>query len=635
MKRIPLIYIALLLSVALAATVASVWPARQVLAEPDRQEQSTAEEQLAAKYVPIVYVREQDEACDTDGEAFEPVAVELVLDNPDVTLKEDAPGRPVAVEGPTASDLFERGEEFYLEFPGNPSRAGCDYEEYFRENAADVPRVAYAHIARERGRSGLALQYWFFYYFNDWNNTHEGDWEMIQLVFEAESAAEALTQTPLRIAYSQHNGGETADWDDDKLELEGDHPLVYAAKGAHSNFYDQATFFGKGEQGTGFGCDDTSSPSRRVELEARLAPAEVTDPEDPFAWLSYEGRWGEKRGGHFSGPTGPSMKDKWTQPFTWEEGLRNASVRVPETTIFPNSVGVFCAVVQFGSAFLLTWSPFVLLGVAVVTGGATIATARRTRFAPVVITPIRQRRHFGQILRGAFRLLRQRRWLFLGIGVIFVPVGLIGVALQSLTPSIPAVDPVLQVIDSDVARGLFALALGALQMGFAYWLVIAAVTAAMGVLDAGRRVGVGEAYRLVWDRLWTLLRARLRALVVIVLLSLTLVGIPWALRRAVNCLFLEHAILLEGQDARGAAKGSTDLVRGSWWRVLGVTSVLLAIGLGIGPLVGIGLVLLTSASLAFINLVTALIYLAFIPWVAVGFTMLYYDLKEAGGASPR
>ena len=31
----------------------------------------------------------------------------------------------------------------------------------------------------------LALQYWIFYVFNDWNNLHEGDWEMIQLNFDA------------------------------------------------------------------------------------------------------------------------------------------------------------------------------------------------------------------------------------------------------------------------------------------------------------------------------------------------------------------------------------------------------------------------------------------------------------------
>ena len=57
--------------------------------------------------------------------------------------------------------------------------------------AAASPRAreptVYAHVATDPGHPGqLALQYWLFYVFNDWNNLHEGDWEMIQLVFDAD-----------------------------------------------------------------------------------------------------------------------------------------------------------------------------------------------------------------------------------------------------------------------------------------------------------------------------------------------------------------------------------------------------------------------------------------------------------------
>ena len=34
----------------------------------------------------------------------------------------------------------------------------------------DQPPVIYASIATEDGQPGIALQYWFFYYFNDFNN---------------------------------------------------------------------------------------------------------------------------------------------------------------------------------------------------------------------------------------------------------------------------------------------------------------------------------------------------------------------------------------------------------------------------------------------------------------------------------
>ena len=88
----------------------------------------------------------------------------------------------------------------------------------------------------------LALQYWFFYLFNDYNDKHEGDWEMIQLDFAASDPAQALTQTPDEIGYSQHEGAERAHWGDSKLEVvDGTHPVVYPAAGSHANYYEPAS----------------------------------------------------------------------------------------------------------------------------------------------------------------------------------------------------------------------------------------------------------------------------------------------------------------------------------------------------------------------------------------------------------
>ena len=87
--------------------------------------------------------------------------------------------------GPSASDLVNR-YEYHLDFPGDPLDAGCDYERWARRLTAGTSPTVYAHVATDPGYPGkLALQYWFFYPFNDFNNTHEGDWEMTQLVFDA------------------------------------------------------------------------------------------------------------------------------------------------------------------------------------------------------------------------------------------------------------------------------------------------------------------------------------------------------------------------------------------------------------------------------------------------------------------
>ena len=60
--------------------------------------------------------------------------------------------------------------------------------------------------------------------FNDFNNTHEGDWEMIQLVFDAPDARAALAVSPVEVGFSSHEGVERAVWGDEKLELVDERP---------------------------------------------------------------------------------------------------------------------------------------------------------------------------------------------------------------------------------------------------------------------------------------------------------------------------------------------------------------------------------------------------------------------------
>src|SRR5262249_9194918 len=138
-------------------------------------------------------------------------------------------------DAPTAADLFGRDEDTYLDLPGETLDPGCSYEQWADTIAKGQPTVAYAHVVSERRRPGrLALQYWFYYPFNDWNNKHESDWEMVQLMFDASSASDALQRKPTEIGYSQHSGAERADWSDDKLEKKGSHPVVYPGRGSHA-----------------------------------------------------------------------------------------------------------------------------------------------------------------------------------------------------------------------------------------------------------------------------------------------------------------------------------------------------------------------------------------------------------------
>ena len=283
---------------------------------------------LAERFAPVVRLVEQEEECGP-GEPYDPLDVELLLDDePTVALRGPWSPTDLVKIGPSGEDLRNRFE-YHLDFPGDALAAGCDYERWTRRLAEGSEPTVYAHVATEAGQPGqLALQYWFFYTFNDFNNTHEGDWELIQLVFDADDPREALDQEPVAIGYSSHEGAERADWDDDeKLErVDETHPVVYPGAGSHANKFTEALYLGSSAE-AGVGCDDTRGPHRE------LRPVVATIPSDPeaaaaaFPWIEFEGRWGELQEAFFNGPTGPNLKGQWTEPISWSEDWRERELR--------------------------------------------------------------------------------------------------------------------------------------------------------------------------------------------------------------------------------------------------------------------------------------------------------------------
>ena len=230
---------------------------------------------LAQRHAPVVRIVEQLEECG-HGEPYRPTDVDLLFDEPTVALR--GPWNPVDLVkvGPKADDIAGL-YEYHLDFPGNALNPGCGYERWDRRLREGHEPAVYSHVASDPAHPGkLALQYWLFYTYNDWNNLHEGDWEMIQLLFDADDAEEALGEDPVSVGYSQHEGAEAADWGDEKLELvDGRRPVVYPAAGSHANFFDPALYVGSsGEQGVG--CDDTRGPHLELEPKVITIPSEAS-----------------------------------------------------------------------------------------------------------------------------------------------------------------------------------------------------------------------------------------------------------------------------------------------------------------------------------------------------------------------
>jgi hypothetical protein len=99
----------------------------------------------------------------------------------------------------------------------------------------------YGRVVRQNG--WIALQYWFFYPFNNWRsgffgvNDHEADWEMICFYLSESDEGEVH---PEWVAYASHDfSGDDLRrrWDDPELEKVSEHPVIYAGAGSHASYY--------------------------------------------------------------------------------------------------------------------------------------------------------------------------------------------------------------------------------------------------------------------------------------------------------------------------------------------------------------------------------------------------------------
>lgn len=109
----------------------------------------------------------------------------------------------------------------------------------YREAIREDERYRYYGRVLERG-PWTALQYWYFYAFNDWRsqffgtNDHEGDWEMVSVFLDTAASG---GPRPEWIVCSCHEYPGThlrRHWD--TVETRGDHPVVYAGAGSHAGY---------------------------------------------------------------------------------------------------------------------------------------------------------------------------------------------------------------------------------------------------------------------------------------------------------------------------------------------------------------------------------------------------------------
>ena len=583
------------------------------------------EQQLVDRYVPIAALKQQRYPCDREGEAFRPAPVEVVLGDPSVALVRyasgDASSGQRVMTGPEATDLPFRTVDDHLDFPGNARRPGCSYERAFQLRMRDHRPTTYARIVVDLEREQLALQYWFFYYFNDWNNPHEGDWELIQLIFDATSVEDALALDPILVAASQHAGGEVAEWDDTKLERDGTHPIIYPAAGSHATYFEPHVYLGWGENGTGFGCDDTSGPSVRVPLIPVVVPDDP-DPTGRFAWLLFDGRWGERQPWEFNGARGPQSTYKWRQPFAAMETWRDASLALPRSPLFGRSAtGLFCEATDIGGrVFALggRYPPLAVAGLVVLTIGFFLLLLRARGLAVEIL----------DLYRAHWRVL-------VPIGLLTIPAGWGVNGLLFLLLHVWPREWILEWFDDTAGERLTVAAIvGGFEQLALVFIVGPAVIQTMADIRAGRLPSVRRSFQVAFTHVWPIASAISILAVVVGGLALFILTMPLALALAVRWQFFGQAIVLDDAPTGLAAlRMSGRAIQGRWLTILVASLVIQGLVVLPGPVIGVILMVRGTTTVDVANGLSSLVYAILLPIAQIALTLLYLQHADRAAAA--
>ncbi|MBE0429401.1 MAG: hypothetical protein IBX61_05970 [Thermoleophilia bacterium] len=276
------------------------------------------------------------------NEIFNPKPIEMMLGMPDSYLRKWGDENFEPVLNPSkdelASDCNDPG--CYMDLAGDAVACGggenscridhgltwSQYAKPYFKHQSEYPNTVYARVVQRSDGAGdeTAIQYWLHYPVNNFPELlHEGDWELVQVRLNGDLQ-------PYRADYSQHGGGTWRNWD--KVEGQGDRPVVYVAAGSHANYFDAGGEKGKhsiARVPSWISWDATSASGRKPGYELSLLPGSDSESyEQPYEWLNFPGRWGEftdarmcieagYRQGDRDGSPGPAFQHSWRHPFTW------------------------------------------------------------------------------------------------------------------------------------------------------------------------------------------------------------------------------------------------------------------------------------------------------------------------------
>ncbi|HVX29291.1 MAG TPA: glycerophosphoryl diester phosphodiesterase membrane domain-containing protein [Nitrolancea sp.] len=177
----------------------------------------------------------------------------------------------------------------------------------------------------------------------------------------------------------------------------------------------------------------------------------------------------------------------------------------------------------------------------------------------------------SDLIDETFRIFRRHFLLFVKIGaVLMIPIGLIEIIQQVA----------VQQHADDLEFNLLTSGLVTLVRAIVYLAVLSAIIYAMSEIRMGRVPTVSEAYNEGMAHYLPMLWIGLIYWFILLLLTITILGFPFAVYLSICWLFGMHVAVIEGKRGMAALSRSKALVKGHWWRVIGI-SILVSIIVGI------------------------------------------------------
>ena len=228
-------------------------------------------------------------------------------------------------------------------------------------------------------------------------------------------------------------------------------------------------------------------------------------------------------------------------------------------------------------------------------------TSRNHNSEPTIGTTALKPMRFEDILDTTFSLYRKHFWLFLGLVAFSVLSELVLHLLSDFSELFFHHSFLLGIAAVLITITFFVIGIGGIAIG-------------SGATYLGENITIHSVLQRTMDRFWQLLGCFLLWLLVVTGLTVTIIGIPFAIYFAVRWGLFIQTIMFEKPVISIALGRSSELVKGMWWRMFGTLLAILLLSTVVHAIIEISIGFILIAT----NLVSEVDFIDILQWGLFG-----------------